>query len=57
MIKTIQITIDEPLLAEVDQVIQEINTTHSAFIRDVLQLALQQHRIVQMERKHAEGYA
>jgi metal-responsive CopG/Arc/MetJ family transcriptional regulator len=57
MMKTIQITIDEPLLAEVDQVIQEINTTHSAFIRDVLQLALQQHRIVQMERKHAEGYA
>ena len=55
--KTIQMTIDEPLLVEVDQVIQELDTTRSAFIRDALQLALHQHRIAKMERKHAEGYA
>jgi metal-responsive CopG/Arc/MetJ family transcriptional regulator len=55
--KTIQMTIDEPLLVEVDRVIQELDITRSAFIRDALQLALQQHRIAQMERKHAEGYA
>jgi len=54
--KTIQMTIDEPLLAKVDQVIQALNTTRSAFIRDALQLALWQHRIDEMERKHAEGY-
>jgi metal-responsive CopG/Arc/MetJ family transcriptional regulator len=54
--KTIQMTIDEPLLAEVDQVIQALNTTRSAFIRDALQLALWQRRIDEMERKHAEGY-
>ena len=55
--KTIQMTIDEPLLSEVDQVIKELDTTRSAFIRDALQLALRQHRIAQLERKQAEGYA
>ena len=55
--KTIQMTIDEPLLSEVDRVIKDLDTTRSAFIRDALQLALRQHRIAQMERKHAEGYA
>jgi metal-responsive CopG/Arc/MetJ family transcriptional regulator len=55
--KTIQMTIDEPLLEEVDRVIQDLDTTRSAFIRTALQLALRQHAIAQMERKHAEGYA
>ncbi|MFN2242692.1 MAG: ribbon-helix-helix protein, CopG family, partial [Anaerolineae bacterium] len=30
-------TIDEPLLAEVDEVIQALNTTRSAFIREALE--------------------
>ena len=30
MMKTIQMTIDEPLLAEVDRMIQTLNTTRSA---------------------------
>lgn len=55
--KTIQMTIDEPLLAEVDQMIQALDTTRSAFIRQALELALQRNRIAEMERKHAEGYA
>jgi metal-responsive CopG/Arc/MetJ family transcriptional regulator len=55
--KTIQMTIDEPLLSEVDRVIKDLDTTRSAFIRGALQLAIRQHRIAQMERKHAEGYA
>jgi metal-responsive CopG/Arc/MetJ family transcriptional regulator len=55
--KTIQMTIDEPLLAEVDRTIQALETTRSAFIRQALQLALQQQRIAEMERRHAEGYA
>ena len=55
--KTIQMTIDEPLLAEVDQASRDLKTTRSAFIRDALQAALRQHRIEEMERKHAEGYA
>jgi metal-responsive CopG/Arc/MetJ family transcriptional regulator len=56
-VKTIQMTIDEPLLAKVDQVIQELNTSRSAFVRQALELALQQHKIAQMEKRHAEGYA
>ena len=57
VMKTIQMTIDEPLLDEVDQVIQDLGTTRSAFIRDALQLALRQHKIAELERMHAEGYA
>ncbi len=55
--KTIQMTIDESLLAEVDRAIVSLNTTRSAFIREALQLALWQYRIEEMEQKHAEGYA
>jgi len=55
--KTIQMTIDESLLEEVDEVTQDLKTTRSAFIRSALQLALQQHAIAKLERQHAEGYA
>jgi metal-responsive CopG/Arc/MetJ family transcriptional regulator len=57
MVKTIQMTIDEPLLDQVDKAIQALDTTRSAFIRDALQLKLWQLRIDELERKHAEGYA
>jgi metal-responsive CopG/Arc/MetJ family transcriptional regulator len=56
-LKTIQVTIDEPLLVEVDRAIRELGVTRSAFIRDALRRAVRRHRIAQMERKHAEGYA
>ncbi|MDX9830614.1 MAG: ribbon-helix-helix domain-containing protein [Anaerolineae bacterium] len=55
--KTIQMTIDEPLLAEVDEVVQTLKTTRSAYIREALELALQRYAIAEMEKKHAEGYA
>ena len=55
--KTIQMTIDESLLAEVDRVIQTLNTTRSAFVRQALRLALRRHSIAKMEKQHAEGYA
>ncbi|MCB0130275.1 MAG: ribbon-helix-helix protein, CopG family [Caldilineaceae bacterium] len=54
--KTIQITIDEMLLADVDQVVQEQGANRSAFIRDALHLALQRWRIQQLEAQHATGY-
>jgi len=54
--KTIQMTIDDPLLAEVNQAIQVLHTTRSAFIREALRLALRQHRIAKLEQQHAEGY-
>ncbi|MGB6066466.1 MAG: ribbon-helix-helix domain-containing protein [Desulfomonilaceae bacterium] len=55
--KTIQMTIDEPLLAKVDKVTQDLKTTRSAFIRSALQLALSRYAISKLERQHAEGYA
>ena len=55
--KTIQMTIDESLLVEVDRAIKALNTTRSAFIREALQLALWQYKIQEMEGKHTEGYA
>lgn len=55
--KTIQMTINESLLAEVDRVTHDLKTTRSAFIREALQLALRMHHIRELEEKHAQGYA
>ena len=55
--KTIQMTIDEPLLREVDQVIQTMETNRSAFIREALKLSLQRYKTRKMEEQHAQGYA
>jgi metal-responsive CopG/Arc/MetJ family transcriptional regulator len=54
--KTIQMTIDEPLLREVDRVIVELDTTRSAFIREALEAALRRHEILKLEQQHAHGY-
>jgi metal-responsive CopG/Arc/MetJ family transcriptional regulator len=55
--KTIQMTIDEDLLAQVDKVTRALDITRSAFIRHALIFALQRRRIIELERQHAEGYA
>jgi len=55
--KTIQMTIDDELLAEVDQITATLQTTRSAFIRSALQLALRHHAILEKEQQHAQGYA
>jgi hypothetical protein len=55
--KTIRMTIDEPLLIQVDQAIQALNTTRSAFIREAILLALRQQKIRKLEQQQAEGYA
>ncbi len=55
--KTIQMTIDDELLDEVDRATEVLRTNRSAFIRSALQLALRQYRIEQLEQQHAAGYA
>jgi metal-responsive CopG/Arc/MetJ family transcriptional regulator len=55
--KTIQMTIDEPLLTAVDRIISELHTTRSAFIREALEAALRLHEMRKLERQHAHGYA
>jgi metal-responsive CopG/Arc/MetJ family transcriptional regulator len=54
--KTIQMTLDEALLKQVDRRIKELKTTRSAFIRHSLRYYLRQSRIKDLEARHQEGY-
>jgi CopG family transcriptional regulator / antitoxin EndoAI len=56
MIKTIQMTLDESLLQRIDEAVQEIGTNRSAFIREAVELALQQMRIRRLEAQQIAGY-
>lgn len=54
--KTIQMSIDEALLQDIDTLIQSLNVSRSAFIRELLRDALHQHKIEQLEAQHRRGY-
>lgn len=54
--KTIQMTIDEPLLKAIDKASRAHRTTRSAFIRSALELALNRERIEAQEARHTAGY-
>ena len=55
--RTIQMTIDAELLADVDEAVNELGTNRSVFIRNALQLALRQLSLRKLEERHAAGYA
>ena len=55
--KTIQITIDEPLLDEIDRLTAELQTNRSAFFREAAQRVLKRHHITALEEQHRRGYA
>jgi len=54
--KTVQMTLDENLIASVDKVTKRLGTTRSAFTRQALKTALREVRINELEHKHREGY-
>ncbi|RPJ49616.1 MAG: ribbon-helix-helix protein, CopG family [Chloroflexi bacterium] len=54
--KTIQITIDEELLQQVDQATQMAKMTRSQFICKALEEALYRLKIEELEQKHIKGY-
>ncbi len=54
--KTVQMTLDEELITEVDKIVRGLGTTRSAFTRDALRTALYKIRLQEMEQKHQEGY-
>lgn len=54
--KTVQMTLDDDLVAQVDRVVEQLHTTRSAFTRDALWAALQQRREAELEAKHRRGY-
>ena len=55
--QTIELTVEESLLAEVDRVTQALSMTRAAFVRVALELALRNEKTIMLERRHAEGYA
>lgn len=55
--KTVQMTLDEDLVAAVDRTVRQLGTTRSAFTRDALRAALDRARVRDLERKHREGYS
>ena len=54
--KTISVTVDDEILQAVDTLTKMSGMPFSAFIEYALRLALQQHRIKELEEKHKQGY-
>ncbi len=54
--RTVQMTLDEGLIATVDKAVKKLGTSRSAFIREALHSALDQLQVKELERKHREGY-
>lgn len=54
--RTIQMTLDEKLVAAVDSVTKQLGTTRSAFAREALRSALKKFRTSELERKQRLGY-
>jgi metal-responsive CopG/Arc/MetJ family transcriptional regulator len=55
--KTVQMTLDEKLVAAVDTAARRLKTTRSAFTRRALYAALELLRTEEKERRHREGYS
>ncbi|PON18435.1 CopG family transcriptional regulator [Candidatus Entotheonella serta] len=54
--KTVQMTLDESLVQEIDQTVKRLGTTRSAFAREALRAALARVHRRELEDKHREGY-
>lgn len=54
--KTIQVTLDDDLVAAVDRAAKRLRTTRSGFTREALRSALERVRVLELEQKHREGY-
>jgi metal-responsive CopG/Arc/MetJ family transcriptional regulator len=54
--QTVQLTLDEDLVEQVDAAVRSLKTTRSAFARQALKAALARFEEEALERKHREGY-
>jgi metal-responsive CopG/Arc/MetJ family transcriptional regulator len=54
--RTVQMTLDDDLVEEVDEIAKKLQTTRSAFTREALRNAIAQYHITDLEQKHREGY-
>lgn len=55
--KTVQMTLDDDLVARVDRAVRRLKTTRSAFTRHALQEALRRLVVKERESRHRQGYA
>jgi len=56
IMRTIQMTLDDDLVAAVDMVAKKLKTSRSAFTRKALKDAIKQVNINVLEKKHKKGY-
>lgn len=54
--KTIELTIEESMLAEVDQATRALEMTREDFVRTALERAVRQREMIALEQTHARGY-
>jgi Arc/MetJ-type ribon-helix-helix transcriptional regulator len=54
--KTVQMTLDEALVEEVDRAVEALGTSRSAFAREALRAALARRHETELERRHRAGY-
>lgn len=53
---TVQMTLQEQLVKQVDQLAHKLHTSRSAFTREALKLAIKRYQTLDLEKKHKEGY-
>ncbi len=56
IMRTIQMTLDEDLVSKVDDIVNKLETTRSAFTRNALNEAVEHYNTLQLEEKHRQGY-
>ena len=56
MMRTIQMTLDDDLVHELDSIVKESNTNRSAFARDALRKAITYYHQLKLAEKHRKGY-
>lgn len=54
--RTIRMTLDDTLVEAVDNISRKLNMNRSAFTRKALRDAVEQYTVLQMEKKHRQGY-
>lgn len=55
--KTIEVSVDEAIIGEVDRVSSSLSMTREDFARTALELALRHKSTIALEQQHSQGYA
>jgi metal-responsive CopG/Arc/MetJ family transcriptional regulator len=55
--KTLQLTVEEKLLQDIDRVVKMLHTSRAVFARRALRAELTRIKGREMDRRHREGYA